>query len=330
MSAPLFLFYEEPDPDRWFTGDRHVRRVIRRLLRGPHKPGGVMRWYLNLRTGLDRLGVSYRVNDYKGLRRTPGAVAHVVGKPHVVDLIPPGHPIVYGPGVAAHPYENDFWGRADIALLLVSCDWFKAMYDRDLPRPIPSAVWPAGVETDLWAPPAARPSKKVLVYDKIRWRRDDYGPSLLQPIFDRLKAEGRDYVHLRYGHYEEEDFRRLLQEVSAMVFLCEHETQGFAYLQTLSCGVPILAWDRGGDWQDPSLYPDRVRFGPVTSVPYFDSRCGERFADAAQFQEKLGPFLGRVDAGSYQPRNYVVEHFDLAARARAYLDLASAVSTRRA
>jgi glycosyltransferase involved in cell wall biosynthesis len=40
-----------------------------------------------------------------------------------------------------------------------------------------------------------------------------------------------------------------------MVFLCEHETQGFAYQQALSCGVPIIAWDRGGLLQDPKLLP---------------------------------------------------------------------------
>lgn len=326
MHSPFFLFYEEPDPDRWIPGDRHARRIVRRIVRGPQKPGGVMRWYLNLRAGLDRLGVAYRVNDYCGLRKHPGAVAHVIGKPHVIEKIPAGHPIVYGPGVAAHPYENDFWNRADIVLLLVSCDWFKAMYDRDLPRPLRTAVWPAGVETDLWKPPAVRPGGKVLVYDKIRWRRQHYEAELIQPAVERLRAEGREVVVMRYGFYDEAEFRRVLQEVSAMVFFCEHETQGFAYLQTLACDVPIFAWDRGGLWQDPSMYPHRVRFEPVTSVPYFDARCGLRFADMDEFVRTLRPFLDRVDAGVYRPRDYVVENFDLARRAQAYLDLAATVA----
>lgn len=326
---PFFLFYEEPDPDRWLPWDRYPRRFIRRLVRGEPKPGGVMRWFLNLRTGLDRLGVSYRLNDYRGLRRTPGAVAHVVGKPHVIEHIPHGHPIVYGPGIAAHPYENDFWSRPDFALIIASCDWFKAMYKRDLPRPIPVAVWPAGIETDLWTPPDNRPSGKVLVYDKIRWRRDEYEPQLLQPVIDRLRAEGREVVHLRYGHYEEEHFQRLLKEVSAMVFLCEHETQGFAYLQTLSSGVPIFAWDRGGYWQDPSMYPHRVIFEPVTSVPYFDERCGQRFADTEEFHAGIRGFLAKVDAGVYRPRDYVTENFDLAAQAKRYIELAASAASRR-
>ncbi len=328
MTAPLFLFYEEPDPDRWFSGDRYPRAFIRRLVRGKPRPGGVMRWFLNLRTGLDQLGVEYRVNDYKGLKKNPGSVAHVIGKPHVIDLIPPGHPIVYGPGIGAHPYENDFWSRPDLRLIIISCDWFKAMYDRDLPRPIATAVWPAGIETDLWTPPATPPKRKVLVYDKIRWRHDDYDTQLIQPILKRLEAEGCETVVLRYGHYLEEDFNCLLKEVSAMVFLCEHETQGFAYLQTLSCGVPIFAWDRGGFWQDPSMYPHRVQFSPVTSVPYFDERCGLQFTDNAGFQEKIGRFLADVEAGVYRPRDYVMENFDLKQQARRYVDLAASVKSR--
>jgi hypothetical protein len=55
-------------------------------------------------------------------------------------------------------------------------------------------------------------------------------------------------------------------------------TQGIAYQQALSCGVPILARDRGGHSQDPSYYPHKVIFSLVTSVPYSDGRCGRRFS----------------------------------------------------
>jgi len=328
---PLFLFYEEPDPDRWLPGDRYPRRLIRRLFRGPAQPGGVMRWFLNLKTGLDRLGVPYRLNDYRGLRRHPGAWAHVVGKPHLINHIPPGHPIVYGPGVSAHPYEDTFWDHADIRLILLSCDWFRTMYDRDLPRPIPTVVWPAGVETDLWSPPPVAPSPHtILVYDKIRWARDEHETTLVQPVLAALRAAGHEVHHLRYGAYRENDYRDLLARVSAMVFLCEHETQGFAYLQALASGVPLLAWDRGGEWRDPSLFPDRVRFGPVTSVPWWNARCGERFTSAADFTAALARFDTARFAGHYHPRDYVVETFDLARRAREYLDLAAAARAHAA
>ena len=330
MNEPLFLFYEEPDPDRWFPGDRHPRRLIRRLVRGRPRPGGVMRWFLNLRAGLEEIGQPVRVNDYRGLRRSPGAVACVVGKPHVVGQVPSGHPILYGPGIDDHPCKSGFWGKADIALIAAPCEWFRAMYARDLPLPIPTAVWPAGIETGLWRPPVSpRTGNRVLVYDKIRWRREEYEGALLNPILARLREAGLAPEVMRYGFYREEDYRRALNGVRAMVFLCEHETQGFAYLQALSCGVPILGWDRGGPWQDPQLYPDKVVFGPVSSMPYFDSRCGERFADPAEFARLFPGFWANVEAGKYVPRDYVVENLTLAGQARAYLSLVEKVKQGR-
>ena len=41
--------------------------------------------------------------------------------------------------------------------------------------------------------------------------------------------------------YREEEYRAALNKCRAMVFLCEHETQGIAYQQALSCDVPIFA-----------------------------------------------------------------------------------------
>jgi hypothetical protein len=323
---PINLFYEEPDSDRWLPFDRHPRRIIRRLVRGKSKPGGVMRWFLNLRKGLDLLGIEYRVNDYQALRRSPGSWACVVGKPHVIEKIPSDHPIAYGPGISSHPYEDNFWGKADIQLMLISCDWLKKMYDRDLPVSIPTAVWPAGIETDLWLPSSSRQStKSFLVYDKIRWQREHYEENLLQPILNQLKATDIEIEYLRYGFYEEDDYRTILQKVSGLIFLCEHETQGFAYLQALSCGVPILAWDRGGFWQDPAYFPHKVKFEPVSSVPYWDDRCGIKFKDISEFPHKLDEFIEKVDTRQFTPRDYIMENLTLEKCAQDYVNILNSI-----
>lgn len=325
----LNLFYEEPEPDRWLPYDRYARRAVRRIVRGRPRPGGVARWFLNLRAGLDRLGVEYRVNDYRFLRHSAGAWACVIGKPHVIDKIPGGHPIIYGPGVGSHPLENDFWGRADIRLMLISCGWFKAMYDRDLRYPVPTAVWPAGIDTDRWGPRAAdNKATDVLIYDKVRWEHDHFEVEMIRPIRDELQRRGLSFREVRYGFYREEDFQDLLKRSRAMIFLCEHETQGFAYLQTLSCGVPILAWDRGGYWQDPAYYPHEVQFAPVSSVPYWDPRCGVRFKDVDEFPERLNEFWSRVQAETLRPRDYILENLTLEKCAQQYVQLCEQAAKR--
>jgi len=91
-----------------------------------------------------------------------------------------------------------------------------------------------------------------------------------------------------------------------MVFLCEHETQGLAYQEALACDVPVLAWQGSGVWEDPDYYPDRVRFGPVSSTPYWSPACGERFAGITDFSTQLQRLLDRT-------------HLDLETCAQAYL-----------
>jgi len=320
----IHLFYAEPDLDRWLPGDRWPRRIVRRLVREPAQPGGMERYFLNLRAGLDLLGVPYRVNDYRSLRRNPGALAAVVGKHLVVDAISPDHPVVFGPAVPAHPLEQpELFARPTLRLTLVSCDWLAAMYRAAGVENV--AVWAAGIDTAGWAPlpksPPAGRRLRVLVYDKIRWERAALERDLLAPVLAGLARQNCAVETIRYGRYREDDYRAALGRSDAMVFLCEHETQGFAYLQALSAGVPLLAWDRGGPWRDPAFHPQRVQFGPVTSVPYWDGRCGVRFADATAFPAALEQWREARAAGRLDPRAYVEDHLGLAACARRYLEL---------
>ena len=117
-----------------------------------------------------------------------------------------------------------------------------------------------------------------------------------------------------------------------MIFLCEHETQGIAYQQALSCVVPILAWDRGGYWQNPAFYPERVRFEPVSSVPYWDGRCGLKFSDVEQLGQVLVEFTDGVKQEKFSPREYILENLTLERCARQYVricaDLVTALKLR--
>jgi glycosyltransferase involved in cell wall biosynthesis len=183
-----------------------------------------------------------------------------------------------------------------------------------------------GIDTDLWAPLYAAKAIDVLVYDKVMWHREECAASLIGPIRDALRKNGYSFVEIRYGSYEDEEFRRLLALSRTMIFLCEHETQGIAYQQALSCGVPVLAWDRGGYWQDPAYYPDKVRFAPVTSVPYWDSRCGRRFSNLDEFNIEWPRFWDETKQNRYFPRDYVVENLRLEKCAQDYVRIVENVN----
>lgn len=322
MTMELNLFYEEPDDDRWLPFDRFPRRVLRRALRGRPRPGGQARVYLNLRAGLERLGVPHRVNDYRHARRNPGELACVIGKPFVLDKIAWENPILFGAAVFSHPVDDPtLLERLPVRRVVVPGPWMREMW-----RPAwgdAVEAWPVGIDTERWAPSGSgEKSCDVLLYDKVRWEHQRYSGELLDPIRDFLAKEGRSFEEIRYGGYREEEFEAALERCRAMIFVCEHETQGIAYQQALACGVPVFAWDRGGYWQDPSYFPERVRFAPVTSVPYWDERCGSRFADFAEFCGSWSEFWRRCGSSQFDPRSYVLEHLTLEKCAAAYLEIA--------
>jgi hypothetical protein len=324
MTYALNLFYEEADPDRWIKWDRFPRRVVRRIVRGKHRPGGQMRVFLNLCAGLTRLGLPYRVNDYRHLRRAEGDLACVIGKPPLLAKIPQGTPILLGPSIG-HPIDSpDLLSHHDIRATLVPCEWVRLMCEPYWGSKV--QAWPVGIDTDLWSPALiVEKDIDVIVYDKIRWRRDECQSALLQPVISALTCKGLKVSTLRYGADREEDFFRLVKRSRAMIFLCEHETQGLALLQTLSCDVPVLAWDRGGNWQDPDYYPDRVKFGPVTTVPYWDDRCGHTFEDGSQVPTAIEKFWAAVSGGVFEPRQYVLDNLTLERCAQRYAEIANSL-----
>jgi len=318
----LNIFYEEPDGDRWIPFDRYPRRVVRRAVRGKQTPGGMQRYFLNLRDGLERTKVPFRTNAFHHIKSHPEAIAGIIGKGHMLRRYDWRNPIMFGPAVFSHPIDDlAVFNDAPIKMILVSCEWMKKMYAEHVDVPI--GVWAAGIDTYTWVPaPREQKSIDVLVYDKIRWERGKYEPELIAPILSCLHRCGLRHQVVRYGFYRDEEYLQLLRNCRCMIFLVEHETQGFAYLQALSSGVPILAWDRGGAWKDPAYFPDKVVFEPVTSVPYWDERCGRRFCDIDDFGANWQAFWDGVQTGDFKPRDYVLGNLTLEKGAQQYLRFA--------
>jgi hypothetical protein len=321
LATMLNLFYQEPDPDRWIPFDRYPRAILRRCVRGRPRPGGQMRVFLNLCAGLDRLGVKYRVNDYRHARGHPEQLACIVGKPHVLDLAEWRNPIVFGAAVHSHPLDDpNLLQRLPVKRILVPGEWMRKMCEPFYGDRV--SAWPVGIDTELWKPALAMAKDvDVLIYDKILWEHDRYHSELLTPIVEDVRRRGLRIAAIRYGSYREDDYRLLVQRAKSMVFLCQHETQGIAYQQALSCGVPVLAWDRRGMWQDPAYYPNRVRFGPVSSVPYWSDDCGMTFTDAHSFTEHFETFWRRVEQSWFSPRRFIVDNLTLEHCARQYLNI---------
>ncbi len=316
---PLNLFYEEPDPDRWFKYDRYPRKIIRRIVRGKQRRGGVMTIAINLMKGLDKINAPYRFNDYGYIKKHPEEIACIIGKPHLLFEKKWNNPVILGAGIYSHPVEcPDLFERyPNVKRFLVPGGWMRDMCEPWYGNKVIS--WPVGIDTNCWQPDTAEKEFDFLIYDKIRWNHEQEEARLIDPVIKTLDERELSYQFIRYGNYTHQELTDKLKISKAVIFLCEHETQGLAYQQILATNTPILAWDRGGYWQDPDYYPDKVQYQPVSSVPYWDKRCGAKFTDAIDFKEKLSLFLTGLN--KFRPRDYTLENLTLEICAEKYLQI---------
>jgi len=320
-AAPrLCLYYlPQPETDRWFRGDRYLRPVVRHLIRGKPRPGGVDKVFTNLCRGLDKIGVAYCKNiPFEALK--PVDLVGVLGRGRrSLDGYAQPNPIAAGPSLINHPSAwPTLFQDHPVACYLQASQWANEIYKKYFGERC--LVWPVGIDSDEWRPSSQDKQIDFLVYDKILWDREHRVPELLDPILRSLEHRKLSSMVLRYGDYNPEEFKAALARTRAMVFLCEHESQGLAYQEALSSGVPILAWDQGW-WLDPNRFRWREKDVPATSVPYFDQRCGLRFKSIAEFVAKLTEFLDLLRINAFRPRDYILENLTLQKCAQHYVNI---------
>jgi glycosyltransferase involved in cell wall biosynthesis len=318
MSRLCLYYRTPPETDRWVPGDRWVRPLARRVIRGKPRPGGIDKVFHNLCLGLDRLGVEYSVNlPFKELKSDDRVGVLGRGR-YSLQGYDRTNPIVAGIALMTHPSEwptlcQDY----PVKCYLQHSSWANDIYQRyfgDRCR-----IWPVGIDTDSWLPNVDNHKDiDLLVYDKVMWNREVTKQPLFAVIDEFASRRKLVVKSVVYGSYTEREYRSLLGRSRGMIFLCEHESQGLAYQECLSSGVPVLAWDQGR-----CLDPNRFAWGQpnisATSVPYFDGRCGERFEGLRDFDDKLSVFMGKLDASEYSPRDFVMENLTLRGCASRFL-----------
>jgi hypothetical protein len=321
----LCLYYKpEPAQNRWIKGDRFVRPLARRVLRAPPVLGGVDKVFVNLCLGLDKISVKYEVNLPFAEIRSDDRIG-ILGRGRTcLEGYEKANPLVAGIGLMTHPSEwptlcEDY----PVAKYLQHSAWTNEIYqsyfgDR-------CEIWPVGIDTSACKPNGFTKAVDFLIYDKIHWQRERVSRELLGPIRRTLRSKGFSFEEIRYGSYRPADYSSALGRCRAMIFLCEHESQGLAYQECLSCDVPILAWDQG-QYLDPNRFSWGVPDIPATSVPYWDERCGLKFKDASEFTVRLDEFLDRQSGGGFAPRDYVVENLTLEKCARRFLAIIDAAN----
>ena len=317
--------------DRWIIGDRFVRPVIRRLLR-PRRTNlsGMQTVVRNFLTGLNRLNIAHTYNQpFFTLGRSRKVVSFGLGLNGVKGLAR-SNPVIAAIGFPYPAELPDLCEQYNIRKFLQHSDWVL-----DLVRSAniyPSEIfdlWPAGIDTDKWAPTADRRAgesgTEILIYDKTpREGGSAFDTDLVQPIREYLHANNRSYSEIRYGQYSTAEYQAKLRRARAMIFLSAHESQGLAYQECLSCNVPVLAWDPG-IWLDPARHKYGRPHVHATSVPFFDEQCGSKFRDFSEFAAVFEPFLERALSGAFRPREFILQNLTIEKSTRRMLEIYNSI-----
>lgn len=141
---------------------------------------------------------------------------------------------------------------------------------------------------------------KVLVYHKYR------KPEELKMVLDLLSANNVTYEVITYGKYNEGDYQRILDSCKYVIWVGCHESQGFALESVLAKNIPILVWSVKLRIQQAGWEKEYANVkSEVTSVPYWDERCGEKFYTGDELENSFNTFISKLD--SYKPREFTKE-----------------------
>ncbi|GAC1424279.1 MAG: hypothetical protein NVSMB5_18250 [Candidatus Velthaea sp.] len=268
------------------------------------------------------------MNDFRLARENPDFPVGLCGYGQMLKTWRLTNPAVLGPGLYDHPKQApDLLDTRNFRSFLTLCDWMRDMFS-DIWNREQLYLWFGGIDLDEWLD-TKHMSKDIdfLVYDKIRWNRDTLIPGLRDPLLEELSRRGYSVEIVRYGAYTHETYKKLLERSKALLFICEHETQGMAYQEAMASNVPVLAWDQGF-WLDPNRPQWEPEPVPASSVPYFSPECGERFTGVADFSAALTTFVERRD--TYEPRAWVERNLSFRESAELYMRAYRAASAPRA
>lgn len=318
----LHLFFEER-ADKWFKGEKEIVYLIKKVLgkESKWKVKGQTRVFLNLIKGLKKAGIDFDINNYKYCLTNPSVPICIIGNTDMLLKHEWKNPIILGPCIFSHPVDfPDLLEKYDIQRIIVPSDWVKNMYAQHYGNIC--EAWPVGIDIEKWE--QGKNKKKhvdILLYQKLYWEDNSKADSLFSKIKDYLEEKKIPFKVLVRGNYSSKEYRDLLNSSKALVFLSWHETQGIAYQEALACGVPVLAYDKGGLWQDPNYFPERVKFQPVSSVPYWSDQCGMKFPSFDEFEKTFPLFMAKVNQGLFSPREYVKDHLSLEASTVLYVKI---------
>jgi hypothetical protein len=187
--------------------------------------------------------------------------------------------------------------------ILVPHHWVVLPVKRSLPENSRVVVWPCGIDIDFWR----KEKNHLQVEEVLIYLKNLTDVENLKAARDFLRKRNILFTVLEYGSYSQEEFKSVLNRVSAAIWIGDTESQGLALLESWSMNVPTLVLKKE-TWYNSDGEPF-----PASSAPYLSKTVGQ-FSNSSTFSEEdFDSFL--VQFKSFSPRVTVEETFNLTSSA---------------
>lgn len=209
--------------------------------------------------------------------------------------------IIYGPGFSFPIFNARGFPLDNNVYFNLLSNWNKILCEEINPH-MKCLALPFAVDVEKFTP--KNKTGKPVIYFK---HRKKY-------ILDNvLNALGNDFLIFNYDQtYSEDSFQNAISESQYCIWIGSHESQGFAFQETLSCGTPIFVINvrslrdeisSSGQVVWSNYLPDHPL--KATTASYFNEDCG-MISYPDKWEKDFDLFLKRIN--SYNPREFILKN----------------------
>lgn len=203
---------------------------------------------------------------------------------------------IYGPHIMFSEVEDNKYFEKN-QLFNVLSPWLKSLVEKIKPN-LNCIDLPFAVDIDRFRP-KEKIGKPVIYYKNVNINR----------LYDVQNYLGNNFLIFDYSaKYQESSFLDAMSVAPYAIWIGTHESQGFAFQETLSCNTPIfvinvksLREENNTVWANykPELTLE------ATSASYFDDTCG-MISYPETWKDDINKFINNIS--NYNPRNFIVNN----------------------
>jgi hypothetical protein len=268
--------------------------------------GGPNKVVNNTIKGLQILNYPYVINNDPGNFRLNWVHDSIQG---LIEVTYRKIPAIVGPNIAVLPVNLPVFRRSlRNCIYLHPSQWCIDLWNSYGFNECALMPWPAGIDLEAFRIKRGPECEgNVLIYFK---RRDH---KLLEYAINEVKRTGLIPTVIKYGEYNEDQYKKALSNSSFGIWIGISESQGIGLQEALASGLPLIVCDvnslfESADMKD-YVFPKTLKNFKPTSAPYFDKGCGIIINDFSNLAKAIRNISGNLSA--YHPAEYIYRNLSL-------------------